>query len=102
MKVEEEPKMEESITEQAEEEEEPITPAKAPESAKKRRIKRIVFYVCALTVALIVCSMLSLTVFFKIDDIYIEGSRVYWSEEIIEACMIKKNDNLIHWNISQR
>ena len=100
MKVEEEPKMEESITEQAEEEEEPITPAKAPESAKKRRIKRIVFYVCALTVALIVCSMLSLTVFFKIDDIYVEGSTIYPAEEIIAASMIKKNDNLILCNTS--
>ena len=93
MKAEDEVKMEESIEEQTEEEEEPITPAKEPESAKKRRVKRIVFYVCALTVALIVCSMLSLTVFFKIDEIYVEGSTIYSAEEIIAESMIKKNDN---------
>ncbi len=76
VKAEDEVKMEESIEEQTEEEEEPITPAKEPESAKKRRVKRIVFYVCALTVALIVCSMLSLTVFFKIDEIYVEKADI--------------------------
>ncbi len=100
MKAEDEVKMEESIEEQTEEEEEPITPAKEPESAKKRRVKRIVFYVCALTVALIVCSMLSLTVFFKIDEIYVEGSTIYSAEEIIAESMIKKNDNLILCNTS--
>ncbi len=100
MKAEDEVKIEESIEEQAEEEEEPITPAKEPESAKKRRVKRIVFYVCTLTAALIVCSMLSLTVFFKIDEIYVEGSTIYAAEDIIAESMIKKDDNLILCNTS--
>ena len=82
----------------AEEEEEPIVPARQPESAKKRRIKRIVFYVSAMVIALIICSLLSLTVFFKIDEIYVEGTTKYTESEIIAASMIKKNDNLILCN----
>ena len=68
---------EETAAEQAEETEEPIPPAKEPESAKKKKIKRIVFYAVTLTLAVIVSALLSLTVFFKIDEIYVEGTKKY-------------------------
>ena len=92
--------VEEAVSDEvtAEEEEEPIVPARQPESEKKRRIKRIIFYVSAMVIALIICSLLSLTVFFKIDEIYVEGSTKYSENEIIAASMIKKNDNLILCN----
>jgi len=75
-------------------------PAKEPISAKKRKIRRIVFYVVTVVMALIVCSLLSLTVFFKIDEIYVEGTTKYPAEAIIAESMIKKNDNLILCNTS--
>ena len=101
MKAEDAPKnVEENIVEQAEEEEEPIPPAKEPESVKKRKIKRIIFYTSALIITVIVSALLSLTVFFKIDEIYIDGKTRYSAEEIISASMIKKNDNLILCNTS--
>lgn len=91
---------EESTAEQAEEEEEPILPAKEPESAKKKKVKRIVFYTVTLTVTVIVSALLSLTVFFKIDEIYVEGTKRYPEKDIIAASMIEKNENLILCNTS--
>ncbi len=73
-------------------------PAKEPMSAKKRKIRRIVFYVVTVVIALIVCSLLSLTVFFKIDEIYVEGTTRYSAEAIIAESMIQKDDNLILCN----
>ena len=81
-------------------EEDVFPPAREPISAKKRKIRRIIFYVVTLVIALIVCSLLSLTVFFKIDEIYVEGTTRYSAEEIIAVSMIKKDDNLILCNTS--
>ena len=91
---------EENTAEQAEEAEELIPPAKEPESAKKKKIKRIIFYTAALTVTVIVSALLSLTVFFKIDEIYVEGTKRYPEKDIIAASMIEKNENLILCNTS--
>ncbi len=90
---------EESAAEQAEEEE-PIPPAKEPESAKKKKIKRIAFYTVTLTLAVVVSALLSLTVFFKIDEIYVEGTKRYPENDIIAASMIEKNENLLLCNTS--
>ena len=91
---------EETAAEQAEETEEPIPPAKEPESAKKKKIKRIVFYAVTLTVTVSVSALLSLTVFFKIDEIYVEGTKKYPENDIIAASMIEKNENLLLCNTS--
>ena len=91
---------EETAAEQAEKTEEPIPPAKEPESAKKKKIKRIVFYAVTLTVTVIVSALLSLTVFFKIDEIYVEGTKKYPENDIIAASMIEKNENLLLCNTS--
>jgi len=44
--------------------------------------------------------LLSLTVFFKIDEIYVEGTKKYPENDIIAASMIEKNENLLLCNTS--
>lgn len=83
-----------------EHEDTPLPPAKEPVSAKKRKMKRVIFYIVTVVIVLSVCSLLSLTAFFKIDDIIVEGETRYTHEDIIAASMIKKNDNLILCNTS--
>ena len=101
MNTEDTPKIEEITEEQpSDDEEEPIPPAKAPESDKKKKIRRIVFYTLALTATVIISALLSLTVFFKIDEIYVEGTKKYPENDIIAASMIEKNENLILCNTS--
>ncbi len=78
----------------------PLPPAKAPGSPYKRKVKRILFYTLTLVLLLTVCCVLSLTVFFKIDDITVEGESRYSDEDIIGASMISLGDNLILCNTS--
>lgn len=65
---------------------------------KKRRLKNSVrkfILSCALLIALIaVGAALSLTVFFKTEQITVSGSGIYSEEEIINACGIDIGDNL--------
>ena len=83
------------VKEYGDEEEQPLPPAKEPVSPKKRRRQRIIFYVVTVAAAVIFCTLLSMTVFFKIDEIAVEGITRYSQEEIIEASLIHKNDNLL-------
>lgn len=83
------------VREYDDEEEEPLPPAKEPISPKRRRYRRIIFYAVTVAAALVFCALLSLTVFFKIDDIAVEGVTRYSQEEIIEASLLHKDDNLI-------
>ncbi len=78
----------------------PLPPAKAPSSPYKRKVKRILFYAATLLVLVSVCIVLSLTVFFKIDSISVEGETRYSKEDIIASCMIEPGDNLILCNTS--
>ncbi len=65
---------------------------------KKRRLKNSVrrglLGFCLLMVLLIFGSVLSLTVFFKAENITAQGSGIYTSEEIIEASGVSSEDNL--------
>lgn len=76
----------------------PLTPAKAPISPYKRRIKRILFYVATVAVLVVICGVLSLTVFFQIDNIEVQGETRYDVNDIITSSGINKGDNLILCN----
>lgn len=76
----------------------PLPAAKAPSSPYKRKVKRVLFYIATIAVLVSVCVVLSLTVFFKIDEISVEGDTRYAGEEIIASCMIERGDNLILCN----
>ena len=73
----------------------PLPAAKAPSSPYKRKVKRVLFYAATLLLVVSVCIVLSLTVFFKIDEITVEGETRYKTEDIIASCMIEQGDNLI-------
>ena len=76
----------------------PLPPAKEPMSPYKRKVRRVLFYVITILVLVSVCCVLSLTVFFKIDEIEVEGKTRYNADEIISSSMINKGDNLILCN----
>ncbi len=78
----------------------PLPPAKEPRSPYKRKVLRVLFYAVTLLVLVSVCFVLSLTVFFKIDEIEVKGKSRYSGDEIKSSCMIKQGDNLILCNTS--
>ncbi|MGN0470365.1 MAG: FtsQ-type POTRA domain-containing protein, partial [Acutalibacteraceae bacterium] len=73
----------------------PLAPAKEPISPYKRKMKRVLFYVITIVILFVVCCVLSLTVFFKIDNIEVQGKTRYDTNDIIASCLINKGDNLI-------
>ncbi len=79
----------------------PLAPAKEPISPYKRKFKRALFYIVTLVILIGICAVLSLTVFFKIDNIEVEGKTRYNSEDIIASSFINKGDNLILCNTSE-
>ena len=78
----------------------PLTPAKEPISPYRRKLKRILFYSVTLVVVSLICFLLSVTVFFKIDEIKVDGKTRYNIDDIISSCEINKGDNLILCNTS--
>ncbi len=78
----------------------PLPPAKAPMSAYKRKLKRILFYGVTLLIVLSVFAVLSLTVFFKIDEIIVDGDTRYNNDDIIKTSRINTGENLIMCNTS--
>ena len=78
----------------------PLPPAKEPKSPYKRKVLRVLFYSVTIFVLVTICCILSLTVFFKIDEIEVKGKSRYSGDEIKASCMIKQGDNLILCNTS--
>ena len=76
----------------------PLAPAKKPQSPYMRRLRRIVLAVVMMLVALTVCAVLCLTVFFKIEEITVEGKTRYDKEDIIASSMIESGDNFLLCN----
>lgn len=64
---------------------------------RQRRIRKrrlIIFFIFLMVTAICVGITLSLTVFFKIEDIQISGSAVYSSEELLKHSQVETGDNL--------
>lgn len=59
---------------------------------RKRRLK--IFFVFLVILSICVAAVLSLTVFFKIENLNAGGSKIYTSKEIIKASGIKTGDNM--------
>ncbi len=68
---------------------------KAKMRKRKRRKKQTLTVLISLAlIALITLIILSLTIFFKIEEINVTGSNSYSAQEIIKSAQIKKGDNL--------
>lgn len=65
---------------------------------KHRKHVLIFFYLFMFLLVLSAAAVLSLTVLFKISDIYVTGSSHYSRQQIIEESGIKKGDNLFLTN----
>ena len=71
------------------------TKSKAQATKKKRYKKTVTALIIILIIASIVFSVLSLTVFFKIENISVVGNTTYTAQEILSAANINNGDNLI-------
>lgn len=71
------------------------------EKRKKRAGKYTLYYVLIGVLAVIALTVLSTTVLFNIGVFVVSGESVYSDEEIIEACGIKKGENLLKINTSR-
>ena len=78
----------------------PLPPAKEPDSPGKRRLLRFLFYGLTLLIVLTIGVVLSFTVFFKIEEISVEGSTRYNEENIIASSMIHTGENFFLCNTS--
>jgi len=67
------------------------------QAIKRRRLKKrkqIIFYTFSLLLLIVVAVILSLTVFFKVETITVNGKTPYSNDKIIKASGINKMDNL--------
>lgn len=62
---------------------------------KKRHSNRILLYIALILVAVLVFVVLSLTVFFKVENIQVSGSSQYDAQQIIDISGIEQGQNLI-------
>lgn len=65
-----------------------------PISPKKRRIKRISAYVSIIAVVVIIGIVLSLTVLFKTEKIYVKGNEYYADDTIIRLSGVSEGQNI--------
>lgn len=79
----------------------PLDPPKKPDSPYIRKLKKILLGFVTIVVLLGICTALSFTVFFKIDDITVQGKTRYKSDDIIAASEIRLGDNLLLCNTAQ-
>ncbi|XOQ43971.1 MAG: Cell division protein DivIB [Clostridium sp.] len=76
----------------------PLRPSRAGVRAANRRRRRrralLIFYIFLFLAVLFAAVAVSLTVLFQIDSIQVSGTSKYSQEQIINACGIKKGENL--------
>lgn len=65
-----------------------------PISPKQRRIRRIIAYVTIITTVIVVGVVLSLTVLFKAENIYVEGNKYYTEDTIVRLAKVREGDNI--------
>lgn len=68
---------------------------------QKAKRKQRVFYAIVLLMVVCISLVLTMTVFFKIESISIQGETRYSKEQIIESSRIKLKDNLFMSNMGQ-
>ena len=78
----------------------PLAPPKEPVKPYVRKFRKFLLAAATIIVLLAICIVLSLTVFFKIDEIIVTGETRYDKSKIISASLINKGDNLLLCNTS--
>ena len=62
---------------------------------RRRRRRAVTFYALLLALVVVVAAVLSMTVFFNIENIEVEGCYKYTAQQIIEAGVVMEGQNLI-------
>lgn len=62
---------------------------------RRRRRRAVTFYALLLALVVVVAAVLSMTVFFNIENIEVEGCSKYTAQQIIEAGGVMEGQNLI-------
>lgn len=75
-------------------EREQVRSAAAKRKRKRRKRRYTLYYIMLFLFMVIVGCVLSVTVFFNIQNIEVEGSEIYAAEEIIAAGEVQTGDNL--------
>lgn len=65
-----------------------------PISPAKRRARRIFAYTSIIAIVLTVGIVLSLTVLFKTENIYVKGNKYYTNDTIIRLAKVREGDNI--------
>lgn len=60
----------------------------------KRSVRRALAVIGLVLLAVAIVAVLCLTVFFKIENITVTGSKVYDAEKVLSVCTIEKGENL--------
>ncbi|MDD6728342.1 MAG: FtsQ-type POTRA domain-containing protein [Eubacteriales bacterium] len=69
--------------------------AKQTKKRKKRnKMRKILVWICVILFVAAVAVVLSLTVFFHINNVTVKGNEKYTTEEILAQCTIDKGENL--------
>lgn len=69
--------------------------AKQTKKRKKRnKLRKILVWICVILFVAAVAVVLSLTVFFHINNVTVKGNEKYTTEEILAQCTIDKGENL--------
>lgn len=61
---------------------------------KKRKIKKLIALILGIIIIIAVAVTLSLTVFFRIDNVAVTGDEIYNNEDVIAASQINIGDNM--------
>lgn len=78
----------------------PAEQNKKPPSRYARKLKKVLLAFITIIVLVGISAALSFTVFFKIDEIEVEGHTRYSETDIIRASQIQTGDNLLLYNTS--
>lgn len=68
---------------------------------RRRRQNLSLYYTAVFFLVIVVGIILSLTVFFNVTEVTVDGESIYSSSEIIAASKIKSGDNLVRLNSSK-
>ena len=68
---------------------------------RRRKRNMSLYYATVAFIALVIFAILSVTVFFNVENIIVTGSSIYTAEEIVDASGINGGDNMIRRNMGR-
>ncbi|MCL1822791.1 MAG: FtsQ-type POTRA domain-containing protein, partial [Oscillospiraceae bacterium] len=79
----------------------PVKPANTANSNRRRKQNMVIYYMMFLLTGIVIFSILSVTVLFKLEKIQTEGDCIYSEEEILAAANVKTSVNLLRFDTEE-